>query len=39
VRQDADHEWTIVRLVGKAKKGSDTKDMPIELVVVGKAAE
>ena len=39
VRQDPDHDWTIVRLVGKAKKGSEAKDMPIELVVVGKAAE
>lgn len=39
VRQDPDHEWTIVRLVGKAKKGSEVKDMPVELVVVGKAAE
>ena len=39
IRQDADHEWTIVRLVGKAKKGSEAKEMPIELVVVGKAAE
>jgi hypothetical protein len=39
VRQDPDHEWTIVRVVGKSKKGSEAKEMPIELVVVGKAAE
>jgi hypothetical protein len=39
VRQDPDHEWTIVRLSGKAKQESEAKDMPIELVVVGKAAE
>ena len=39
IRQDSEHEWTIVRLMGKAKKGSEAKDMPIEIVVVGKAAE
>jgi hypothetical protein len=39
VRQDADHEWTIVRLAGKAKQGAAVKDLPLELVVVGKAAE
>jgi len=39
VRQDADHEWTIVRLVGKAKQGSSVKDLALDLVVVGKAAE
>ena len=39
VRQDPDHEWTILRVIGKGKQGSEMKDMPIELVVVGKAAE
>jgi len=39
IRQDADHDWTIVRLVGKAKQGAAAKDLPLELVVVGKAAE
>jgi len=39
VRQDADHEWTIVRLTGKAKQGAGVKDLPLDLVVVGKAAE
>jgi hypothetical protein len=39
VRQDPDHEWTIVRLVGTAKQGGAAKPQPLELVVVGKAAE
>jgi hypothetical protein len=39
VRLDPDHEWTILRVKGKAKQGSEAKEMPIELVVVGKAAE
>jgi hypothetical protein len=39
VREDKEKEWTIVRFVGKAKQGSAAKDLPVELVVVGKAAE
>jgi len=39
VRQNTEKEWTIVRFVGKAKQGSAVKDLLIELVVVGKAAE
>jgi hypothetical protein len=39
VREDADKEWTIVRFVGKTRQGSELKDLPLELVVVGKAAE
>jgi hypothetical protein len=39
VRHDAERELTVVRIVGKVKQGSATKDLPVELVVVGKAAE
>ncbi len=39
VRQDADHEWTIVRFTGKAKSGESVKDLALELVLVGVAAE
>jgi hypothetical protein len=39
IRHEADKEWTIVRFVGKVKQGGATKDLPVELVVVGKAAE
>jgi len=39
IRNDADHEWTIVRIMGKAKLGGKATDLPVELVVVGKAAE
>jgi hypothetical protein len=39
IREDAEKEWTIVRFIGKGKQGSATKDLPLELVVVGKAAE
>jgi len=39
IRQDAEKSWTIVRFVGKAKQGSAVKDLALELVVVGKAAE
>jgi hypothetical protein len=39
VRQVSDKEWVIVHFVGKAKQGGSTKDLPLDLVVVGKAAE
>lgn len=39
IREIADKEWTIVRFVGKTKQGAATSDLPVELVVVGKAAE
>jgi hypothetical protein len=39
VREDADHEWTIVRFTGKAKAGEGVKDLALELVLVGVAAE
>jgi hypothetical protein len=39
IREEADREWTIVRFVGKTKQGGAVKELPLELVVVGKAAE
>lgn len=39
VREESDRGWVIVHFVGKAKQGSDAKDLPVDLVVVGKAAE
>jgi hypothetical protein len=39
VRHDADHDWVILRFTAKIKQGSDFKDLPVELVVAGKAAE
>lgn len=39
VREDTEKEWTIVRFTGKAKTGTETKDLALELVVVGIAAE
>jgi hypothetical protein len=39
IREESDKEWVIVRFVGKSKQGADSKELPVELVVVGKAAE
>ena len=39
VREDAEKEWTIVRFAAKVKQGGATKELPVELVVVGVAAE
>lgn len=39
VREMSDKEWVIVHYVGKAKQGGSVKDLPLDLVVVGKAAE
>jgi len=39
VREDGERQWVIVHFVGKAKQGGAAKDLPVDLVVVGKAAE
>jgi hypothetical protein len=39
VREDADRGWVIVHFVGKTKQGGTTKDLPMDVVVVGKTAE
>ena len=39
VREESDKEWVIARFVGKTKQGNMVKDLPLALVVVGKAAE
>jgi hypothetical protein len=38
-RHDADHDWVILHFQGHGKQGGQTKDLPVELVVAGKAAE
>lgn len=39
VREDTDHEWTIVRFTGQFKQGDTAKPLAIEAVLVGVAAE
>src|SRR5262245_3246010 len=40
IRSDDEKMWTMVRLTGKTRQGAAAlKDLPIELVVAGKAAE
>jgi hypothetical protein len=39
VREVSDKEWVIVHAVGKMKQGGNVKDLALDLVVVGKAAE
>ena len=39
VREVSDKEWVIVHSIGKVKQGGSVKDLPLDLVVVGKAAE
>ena len=39
VREVSDKEWVVVHVVGKIKQGGSVKDLPLDLVVVGKAAE
>ena len=39
IREVSEKEWVTVHFVGKANQSGGTKDLPIELVVVGKAAE
>src|SRR5262245_41491288 len=39
IHSDEEKMWTMVRLVGKTKQGEMLKDLPVELVVAGVAAE
>ncbi|HEY2414226.1 MAG TPA: hypothetical protein VGI40_18425 [Pirellulaceae bacterium] len=39
VREVSEKEWVIVHYVGKVKQGGGVKDLPLDLVVVGKSAE
>jgi len=39
VRELSEPQWVIVRFLGKANQGGAAKDMPLEVVVVGKASE
>jgi hypothetical protein len=39
VREDADHGWVLVQFAGNVNQGGASKDLPVALVVVGKAAE
>jgi len=39
VREVSDKEWVIVHYLVKVKQGGSVKELPIDLVVVGKAAE
>jgi hypothetical protein len=39
LRHDAERELTIICIIGKVKQGSQVKDLHVELVVAGKAAE
>ena len=39
IRNDEQHDWWIVRLQGKVKMGDVLKDQPLDVVVVGQAAE
>jgi hypothetical protein len=39
IRDNAEKEWTIVRFTGKTSADGKTADLPLELVVVGVAAE
>jgi hypothetical protein len=39
IRDDSERQLVIVRFVGKVRQGQATKDLPVELVVVGKATE
>lgn len=39
VHENAEKEWTIVRFTAQAKQGAAAKELPMELVVVGVAAE
>ena len=39
VRHDEEHDWQIVRFIGKTNFGGKTADQAVELVVVGVAAE
>jgi hypothetical protein len=39
VREVSEKEWVVVHYVGKVKQSGSVKDLPLDLVVVGKAAE
>jgi hypothetical protein len=39
IREVSDKEWVILHFAGRVKHGSAAKDLPVELVIVGKAAE
>lgn len=39
IREDEEKEWWIVRLQGKAQSGQMTRDLKLDLVVIGQAAE
>lgn len=39
VREASEQQWVIVHFVGKAKQGGAAKDLPVDLVIVGKAQE
>jgi hypothetical protein len=39
IRNNEEHDWWIVRLQGKAKMGTVSKKQPLDLVIVGQAAE
>lgn len=39
VREDSDHEWVIVRFAANTKQGGAAKPLPMEVVLVGIAAE
>jgi hypothetical protein len=39
VREVSEKEWVIVHYVGKIKQGGSVKDLPLDMVVVGKSAE
>ncbi len=39
IREVSEKEWVIAHFVGKAKQGGPSHDLPMDLVVVGKAAE
>jgi len=39
IHENAEKEWTIVQFTAKVKQGGTAKDLPMELVVVGVAAE
>jgi len=39
IRNNAEHDWWIIRTQSKALQGDDAKNLPLELVVVGHAPE
>ncbi len=39
LREEEDHEWQILQLVGQAKGGDASEELAVDIVVVGQAAE